>query len=109
MTGPVVRLTAVVAMVPGVAEPELRDWIARGWLRPGGEPPEWAFAVADVERARIIRALRHEADVAADHLALVLRLLDRTMALRTRLQRLDAALAEQPSAVRAAVEAALDR
>lgn len=103
----VFRLTAVTAMVPDVAETELRDWIARGWVVPGGSPPDYAFAEPDISRIRVVRALRHEADVAADHLSLVLSLLDRMATLRTRLADLDRAVAAQPAAVRSAIEAML--
>ena len=103
----VFHLTAVTALVPDVAEAELRDWIARGWVVPGGNPPDYVFAEPDISRIRVVRALRHEADVAADHLALVLSLLDRMATLRTRLAELDRAVAAQPAAVRAAIEATL--
>ena len=103
----VFHLTAVTALVPDVAETELRDWIARGWVVPGGTPPDYLFAEPDIVRVRVVRALRHEADVAADHLALVLSLLDRMATLRERLADLDRAVAAQPPAVRAAIEATL--
>jgi len=103
------RISAVVAIVPGVAEPELRDWIARGWVMPDGDPPDWMFGAQDVARVRVVRALRHDADLAVDHLALVLSLLDRVGELRDRLARLDVALTDQPPPVRAAIEALLRR
>ena len=101
------RLAAVVAVVPGVTEGELRDWVAHGWVVPGGEPPDWLFDEPAVSRVRVVRALRHDADVAADHLALVLSLLDRVAALRGRLAELDRVLAAQPASVRASIEAML--
>ncbi len=101
------RLQAVVALVPGVAEPELTDWIARGWILPAGEAPDWSFAEIDIARIRLVRDLRHAMGVEAETLPLVLALLDQVYDLRRRLRAVLAAAEGQPEPVRQALLAAL--
>jgi chaperone modulatory protein CbpM len=79
------RLEAVIELVPGVAAPEVQDWVARGWVLPQGSPPDWTFAEIDVARVRLIRDLRHDLGVEEDTLPLVLSLLDQVYDLRRRL------------------------
>ncbi len=103
------RLAAVVALVPDVAEPDLADWIARGWVMPEGEPPDWRFAEIDVARVRLVRDLLHDLAVEQETLSLVLTLLDQVYALRRSLAEVLAAAETQPEPVRRALLAALRR
>ncbi len=101
------RVEAVVALVPGIRAPELDDWIARGWLLPQGEPPEWMFAEIDVARVRLIHDLLHVLAVEQDTVSLVLGLLDQVYALRRDLRDVMAAVGDQPEPVRQALLATL--
>lgn len=102
-----IRIEAVCVQVPGVAPAELADWIARGWVQPQGEPPDWLFAEIDVARVRLVRDLRTDAGIAADNLELVLSLLDQVYGLRRTLRAVMAGLEAQPEPVRRAVLAFL--
>lgn len=101
------RLEVVVTLMPGLAAAELQDWIARGWVLPEGEAPDWAFAEIDVARVRLIRDLRHTMGVEEETLPLVLSLLDQVYDLRRRLRALLDAAEAQPGPVREALRAAL--
>jgi chaperone modulatory protein CbpM len=101
------RLEAVIALVPGVAAPELADWVARGWVLPQGEQPNWTFNEIDVARVRLIRDLRHAMGVEEETLPLVLSLLDQIYDLRRRLAAVLAAMEGQPAPVREAIRLAL--
>jgi chaperone modulatory protein CbpM len=101
------RLAAVIAEVPGLTAPELRDWIERGWVLPGGEPPDWAFAEIDVARVRLLRDLHHTLGVEEETLPLVLSLLDQIYDLRRMLQAVAEAAGKLPPAQRQALLAAL--
>jgi chaperone modulatory protein CbpM len=103
------RLQAVVMRVPGLAEAELVDWIARGWVQPHGQAPDWEFAEFDVARVRLVHDLRVDAGVEEESLAMVLSLLDQLYDLRRALRAMLDGLAEQPEPVRRAVLARLRR
>jgi chaperone modulatory protein CbpM len=92
-----IRLEAVVTRIDGVGRDELDDWIARGWLSPAGDPPEFLFQEADLERVRLVRDLRHAAGIAEDSLAVVLALLDQVAELRHALARVLDALRDLPA------------
>jgi hypothetical protein len=98
-----IRLDAVVAMLPGLHAAEVSDWIARGWVRPQGEKPDWVFAELDVARVRLVYDLRVAAGVEVDSLSLVLSLLDQVRILRNTLHALAEGLGEQPEWVQKAV------
>ncbi len=100
------RLAAVCALIPGLAPEELTDWIARGWVQPGGDPPDWLFAEWDVARVRLVRDLRLDVGVEEESLALVLSLLDQVYGLRRAMRAVLEGLQGQPENVRRAV---LDR
>jgi chaperone modulatory protein CbpM len=102
------RLEAVCVRV-AVAPAELSDWIARGWVQPRGEAPDWWFADIDVARVRLVRDLRIDAGIEADSLALVLSLLDQVYGLQDAIRGVLDIVAEQPEAVRQAVGARLRR
>jgi chaperone modulatory protein CbpM len=101
------RLTAVVAMFPGLVEAELITWVERGWVRPAGTPPDWEFAEIDVARARLVLDMRRDMAVPEETMALVLSLLDQVYALRGQLRAVARAVEGQPEPVRSAILAAL--
>ncbi len=101
------RLEAVLELVPGLVQAELEDWVARGWVLPAGEAPEWVFAEIDVARVRLVLDLRHGMGVDEEALPLVLSLLDQVYGLRRRLRAVMAAAEAQPDPVREALRAAL--
>lgn len=103
------RLEAVVALIPDVPAPEVQDWIARGWVLPMGDPPDWVFAEIDVARVRLVRDLRHGLGLEQDNVALVLSLLDQVYSLRRHLGAVLAAAERQPAPVREALLAVLRR
>lgn len=93
------RLAAVIALVPGVTESELADWVGRGWVLPEGGAPDWRFADIDVARVRLLHDLRHTLAVEEETLPVVLSLLDQVYDLRRALRLvLDAAAALPPPA-----------
>ena len=97
------RLAAVIALVPGVSESDLLDWVGRGWVLPGGAPPEWSFAEIDVARVRLLHDLRHTLAVEEETLPLVLSLLDQVYDLRRALRAVVDAAAVLPPPARAAL------
>jgi chaperone modulatory protein CbpM len=101
------HLAAVIALVPDVTADELSDWIGRGWVVPGGEPPDWSFAEIDVARVRLLRDLRHMMDVETETLSLVLSLLDQLYDARHALAALAEAAGTLPPPAREALLAAL--
>ncbi len=105
--GPMIRIEAVCQRVSGVAAAEIADWIARGWVQPQGERPDWLFAEIDVARVRLVHDLRADVGVEPETLALVLSLLDQLYATRRALRGVLEGLESQPEAVRRAVLARL--
>ncbi|MBN9511305.1 MAG: hypothetical protein J0I21_19640 [Alphaproteobacteria bacterium] len=101
------RLEAVLESVPGLVQAELEDWVARGWVLPAGEAPEWVFAEIDVARVRLVLDLRHGMGIDEEALPLVLSLLDQVYGLRRRLRAVMAAAEAQPDPIREALRAAL--
>jgi chaperone modulatory protein CbpM len=97
------RIEAVLTEIAGLEPAEVMDWIARGWVRPGGAAPDWSFAEIDIARVRLVRDLRHDVGVEEENLDLVLSLLDQVYALRRGMRAMLEALQEQPEAVRRAV------
>lgn len=101
------RIDEAASLVPGVAVAELTDWVARGWVVPGGAGPDWVFAEIHVARARLVRDLRRDAGVEEESVGLVLSLLDQVYAQRRALRAVLAVLDEQPEPTRLAILARL--
>jgi chaperone modulatory protein CbpM len=101
------RLTAVIAQFPDLAEAELHLWVERGWVRPAPSGEEWEFQDIDVARVRLIRDLRHELAVQEETMPLVLSLLDQVYALRGQMRAVARAVEAQDEAVRAAIWTAI--
>jgi chaperone modulatory protein CbpM len=101
------RLTAVVALFPGLREAELQAWVERGWVRPEGDEPDWVFQDIDVARVRLIRDFRDAMAVPEETMPLVLSLLDQVYTLRGQMRTIARAVEGQPEAVRTAILAAI--
>lgn len=101
------RLTAVVAQFPDLAEVELRGWIERGWVRAEWQDPDWVLDDIDVARVRLVYDVRHMMGVTEDAIPLVLSLLDQIYGLRAQMRAVAQAVERQPASVREAILAAL--
>jgi chaperone modulatory protein CbpM len=100
---------AVMRLISGLQEAELRRWIAERWVRPEPASEGYVFHEVDVARVRLIVELRHELAIDEDALPVVLQLLDQVYTLRRRLRAMSEALEAQPAEVRTAVQARLAR
>jgi chaperone modulatory protein CbpM len=103
-----IRIDAVIARFPGLDEPQIADWIARGWVHAEGEGrSEWVFTDIDVARLHLIRDLRVDLALDEEALPLVLSLLDQVYSLRRTLRTLMDVVQEAPEDVRSRLLAAL--
>ena len=71
-----IGLEAVIRLVGGVEEVELRRWIAERWVRPETGDMGFVFHEVDVARVRLIRELRYELAIDDEAMPVVLQLLD---------------------------------
>jgi chaperone modulatory protein CbpM len=99
-------LTEVVVAIGRVDRIEITRWIELGWVEPARRAPEPAFSDLDVARIELICDLVRDLEVEEDTVPLVLSLIDEIYALRRKLNRLTAAIQDQPEDVRRAI---LDR
>lgn len=93
------RLTAV----------HVERWVARGLLRPSGTVEAWRFEQVDVARACLLAELGDELGFDEEAVETVVDLVDQVHTLRRQLDLLGHAIAEQPTATREAIAAALAR
>ena len=82
-------------------------WVARGLLRPSGSAESWSFEQIDVARARLLAELIDEMGFDDESVETVVDLVDQVYTLRRQLDLLGHAIAEQPTATREAIAAAL--
>jgi chaperone modulatory protein CbpM len=82
-------------------------WVARGLLRPSGPVEAWSFEQIDVARARLLAELIDEMGFDDESVETVVDLVDQVNTLRRQLDLLGHAIAEQPTATREAIAAAL--
>jgi chaperone modulatory protein CbpM len=102
-----IGIDAVMRLIGGLQEAELRHWIEERWVRPEPASEGYVFREVDVARVRLIVELRRELAIDEEALPVVLQLLDQVYALRRRLRAMTEALDAQPAAVREAVRARL--
>jgi chaperone modulatory protein CbpM len=102
-----ISFDAVLRLIGDLQAEELRRWIAERWVRPETLASGYVFHEVDVARVRLIRELRYDLAIDEETLPVVLGLLDQVYALRRRLGRLQAAIDEQPPAIRQALRARL--
>jgi chaperone modulatory protein CbpM len=81
-----IGLSEVCAQVPGLAEEQLRVWLAEDWVRPLRRDGDFAFRDVDVARIRLIMDLHREMEVELPTVPLVLSLLDQLFATRHQLR-----------------------
>ncbi len=98
---------AVIRLIGGLGDEELRRWIAERWVRPESGAEGYVFQEVDVARVQLIYELRHDLAIDEEALPVVLRLLDQVYALRRRLKLLHEAIETQPEAVRRGLSARL--
>lgn len=102
-----IGIDALMRLIGGLQEAELRHWIDERWVRPEAASQGYVFREVDVARVRLIVELRRDLAIDEEALPVVLQLLDQIYALRRRLRAMSEALDAQPDAVREAVEARL--
>src|SRR5690348_13029491 len=98
---------AVIALVGGLEEAELRRWIAERWVRPETASGAYVFHEVDVARIRLIVELRRELAIGEEALPVVLQLLDQVYGLRRRLRALSQAIEAEPPEIREALRVRL--
>ena len=89
-------------------------WVARGLLRPTsgsdtGGADAWSFEQIDVARARLLAELADDIGFDDDTVETVIGLVDQVHTLRSQLELLARAIAEQPPATREAIATTLKR
>jgi chaperone modulatory protein CbpM len=100
-------IIAVTALVPGLSQVELVNWVERGWVVPDAADSGLVFHEIDVARVRLIRDLRRDMDIGEDAVSLVLSLLDQVYELRSKMKSVLHVLESQPRDVQAALLDAL--
>ncbi|HUJ99456.1 MAG TPA: chaperone modulator CbpM [Stellaceae bacterium] len=96
---------AVIRLVGGLQETELRHWIAERWVLPESGAEGYVFAEVDVARVQLIHELRYELAIDEEAMPVVLQLLDQVYTLRRRLRVTLEAIDAQPPEIRAAIRA----
>jgi chaperone modulatory protein CbpM len=102
-----IDFAAVIALVKGLEEAELRRWIAERWVQPEAAPSGYVFHEVDVARIRLILELRQELAIGEEALPVVLQLLDQVYGLRRRLRALCQVIDAQPPEIREALRGRL--
>jgi chaperone modulatory protein CbpM len=93
----------------GLTIVHVERWVARGLLRPAGQPGAWSFEQIDVARACLLAELAEDLDLDDDTMEAMVGLIDQVHTLRGQLGLLARAIAEQPTETREAIAAALKR
>jgi chaperone modulatory protein CbpM len=104
-----IGIDAVLRLIGGVQEVELRRWIEERWVRPEPASGGYVFREVDIARIRLIVDLRRNLAIDEEALPVVLQLLDQVYALRRRLRAMSEALDAQAPEVQDAVRARLVR
>lgn len=86
MTG----FSAVIRVIPGLTEAQLRRWLDADLVRPEGEGEAVVFSEADIARLRLLLDLQATLQVEERTMPLILSLLDQLYATRWELRRLAA-------------------
>jgi chaperone modulatory protein CbpM len=95
-----IDIEIVVTRLPGLRRQELERWIAKEWVRPENHAGRYLFREIDVARARLIKELRDDMNLAEDALPVVLSLLDQLYDARRRLRELSHAIQTTPEELR---------
>jgi len=102
------RSEELVASIAALTREDLEDWLREDLVRPRPAETGPVFAEAECARVRLLVTLRHDLEVDAETLPLVVSLLDQLYDSRRRLRALGAAVAAQGPEVRDAVVRALE-
>ncbi|MCP4328405.1 MAG: MerR family transcriptional regulator [Alphaproteobacteria bacterium] len=90
----------VVAVIDGLTVRRLRTWVRQGWVRPAQRDGDVVFSDVDAARLRLICQLRHEMNVGAEAMPIILSLIDQLYGVRHEFKCVMEALESQSSAVR---------
>lgn len=93
----------VLDKVVGVTHVRLRTWVARGWICPAQSETGTRYTDVDVARCRMLCTFEDDLGIDADHLPVVLSLLDQVYGLRRQLKSMTQAIEEQPDRVRSEI------
>ena len=99
----------VVARIERLTLRDLRVWVGEGWVQPAQSSQGPVFDDLDVARLRLLCDLRKELGLPTDVMPTVLALIDNLHRTRRDLQRVSAAIDEQPADVRRSIIAAIRR
>ena len=102
-------LAELLRLRSGLTSLHVERWVARGLLRPAGDPGAWSFEQIDLARAQLLAELADDIGLDEDTVEAVVGLVDQVHTLRSELHLLAQAIAEQPPATREAIAAALQR
>ncbi|MCA3261818.1 MAG: hypothetical protein ING44_07745 [Telmatospirillum sp.] len=104
-------LETVALLFEDLETGELAGWVAQRWIQPepDADGDGWSFRDIDIARTRLIYDLRHEMETPEATMPIVLSLLDQIYELRRLVDGFGAVLAEQPTAIRDAIQAGLER
>jgi chaperone modulatory protein CbpM len=94
---------AVIRLVEGLAQAELRAWVEAGWVRPRRSGNRWIYRDIDVARVRFIHEIRSELNVGDEAVPVVLSLIDQIHGLRGTLRALAEAVQAEPEPVRRSI------
>jgi len=92
-----------------VDKPVIEEWIALGWVKPVRKKRVYYFEEIDVARIQLIYELHHGMRVERDAMPLVLSLLDQLYGTRARMNKLVAAIGQQPQEVQADIFSLLSK
>lgn len=92
-----IDIEIVVTRLPGLRRQDLERWIANEWVRPENRAGRYLFRDIDVARARLIKELRDDLNLAEDALPVVLSLLDQLYDARRQMRKLSDALGQTAS------------
>ena len=84
-----------------IEKPTLEEWIAQGWIRPVKKKRTYYFEDIDVARIQLIYELQHRMMIEREAMPIILSLLDQLYGTRARVNKLVAAIEQQPRRVQA--------
>lgn len=94
----------------GLTTLRVERWVARGLLRPtSGGSESWSFEQVDIARVRLLAELGDDLGLDDDTIEAVIGLIDQVHTLRSQIDLLARAIADQPAESRAAIATSLKR
>lgn len=80
-----------------IDQPEIEDFIARGWVRPVRDVEDYLFDEIDISRIYLICELRIDMKFEVDAVDVIISLMDQLYENKARLKKITDAIASQPS------------